>query len=65
MSQTEQDQNPGLAPDPEAALIAGGAPAEDRITGARLRWIMIALMLTMFLAALDQTIVSVALPRIV
>jgi len=65
MSRTEQDPNPGLAPDPEAALIAGGAPAEDRITGARLRWIMIALMLTMFLAALDQTIVSVALPRIV
>lgn len=65
MSNTEQDLDPGLAPDPEAALIAEGAPAEDRITGARLRWIMIALMLAMFLAAIDQTIVSVALPQIV
>ncbi|MSZ41019.1 MAG: DHA2 family efflux MFS transporter permease subunit, partial [Actinobacteria bacterium] len=65
MSGTQQGIDPGLAPDPEAVLIAEGAPAEDRITGARLRWIMIALMLAMFLAAIDQTIVSVALPRIV
>ncbi|CAB4897826.1 MAG: DHA2 family efflux MFS transporter permease subunit [Actinobacteria bacterium] len=65
MTSTQQDQDPGVFPDPEQKMIEEGAPAEDRITGARLRWIMIALMLTMFLAALDQTIVSVALPRIV
>lgn len=65
MNRTQQEQDPWLAPDPEAALIAEGAPEQDRITGVRLRWIMIALMLTMFLAALDQTIVSVALPQIV
>jgi EmrB/QacA subfamily drug resistance transporter len=38
---------------------------EDRLTGAALRTVFIALMLGMFLAALDQTIVSVALPTIV
>ena len=64
MSSTTQNQDPGLTADPDAALIAEGAPAEDRITGSRLRWIMGSLMLTMFLAAIDQTIVSVALPRI-
>ncbi|MDD2857387.1 MAG: MDR family MFS transporter [Candidatus Nanopelagicales bacterium] len=64
MSSTARDLDPGLAADPDAALIAEGAPAEDRITGRRLRWIMGSLMLTMFLAAIDQTIVSVALPRI-
>jgi EmrB/QacA subfamily drug resistance transporter len=37
----------------------------DRLTGAALRTVFIALMLGMFLAALDQTIVSVALPTIV
>jgi EmrB/QacA subfamily drug resistance transporter len=36
-----------------------------RLTGAALRTVFIALMLGMFLAALDQTIVSVALPTIV
>ena len=50
--------------DPEATLIAEGAPAQEVITGGRLRLIMAALMLAMFLAALDQTIVSTALPRI-
>ncbi len=38
---------------------------EERLTGAALRTVFIALMLGMFLAALDQTIVSVALPTIV
>jgi EmrB/QacA subfamily drug resistance transporter len=38
---------------------------QDRLTGAALRTVFIALMLGMFLAALDQTIVSVALPTIV
>jgi MFS family permease len=39
--------------------------ADGRLTGAALRTVFIALMLGMFLAALDQTIVSVALPTIV
>ena len=38
---------------------------EDRLQGRELRTIFIALMLGMFLAALDQTIVSTALPTIV
>src|SRR6476660_6028686 len=38
---------------------------DQRLTGAALRTVFIALMLGMFLAALDQTIVSVALPTIV
>src|SRR5262249_29942004 len=38
---------------------------DGRLTGAALRTVFIALMLGMFLAALDQTIVSVALPTIV
>lgn len=58
------DIEPADSPDPEATLIAEGAPAHDLITGARLRIVLAALMLTMFLAALDQTIVSTALPRI-
>jgi EmrB/QacA subfamily drug resistance transporter len=38
---------------------------DETLTGAALRTVFIALMLGMFLAALDQTIVSVALPTIV
>ncbi|MGZ4392911.1 MAG: MDR family MFS transporter [Gaiellaceae bacterium] len=38
---------------------------DQRLTGAALRTVFIALMLGMFLAALDQTIVSTALPTIV
>jgi EmrB/QacA subfamily drug resistance transporter len=38
---------------------------DGRLTGAPLRTVFIALMLGMFLAALDQTIVSTALPTIV
>jgi EmrB/QacA subfamily drug resistance transporter len=38
---------------------------DARLTGAALRTVFIALMLGMFLAALDQTIVSTALPTIV
>ena len=38
---------------------------DGRLTGAALRTVFIALMLGMFLAALDQTIVSTALPTIV
>jgi EmrB/QacA subfamily drug resistance transporter len=38
---------------------------EGQLTGAALRTVFIALMLGMFLAALDQTIVSTALPTIV
>jgi EmrB/QacA subfamily drug resistance transporter len=39
--------------------------AQEELTGAALRTVFIALMLGMFLAALDQTIVSTALPTIV
>ena len=38
---------------------------EDRLSGRALRTVFAALMLGMFLAALDQTIVSTALPTIV
>lgn len=41
------------------------AQDDGTLTGAALRTVFIALMLGMFLAALDQTIVSVALPHIV
>jgi EmrB/QacA subfamily drug resistance transporter len=41
------------------------AQDDGTLTGAALRTVFIALMLGMFLAALDQTIVSVALPTIV
>jgi len=52
------------SPDPEEVLISEGAPARELITGRRLWLVLGALMLTMLLAALDQTIVSTALPRI-
>jgi EmrB/QacA subfamily drug resistance transporter len=41
------------------------AQGDGTLTGAALRTVFIALMLGMFLAALDQTIVAVALPKIV
>jgi EmrB/QacA subfamily drug resistance transporter len=41
------------------------APTDGRLTGPALRTVFAALMLGMFLAALDQTIVSTALPTIV
>jgi EmrB/QacA subfamily drug resistance transporter len=41
------------------------AQDDGTLTGAALRTVFIALMLGMFLAALDQTIVAVALPKIV
>lgn len=56
--------DPALTADPEATLIAEGAPAQEVITGRRLGLVLGSLMLTMLLAALDQTIVSTALPRI-
>ena len=60
----QHDVSPGETPDVEATLIAEGAPDQDVAHGGRLGLILGALMLTMFLAALDQTIVSTALPRI-
>lgn len=56
--------DPSTTSDPEATLIAEGAPEHALIHGGRLRLTMGALMLTLLLAALDQTIVSTALPRI-
>ncbi|GAB2482302.1 MDR family MFS transporter [Nocardiopsis aegyptia] len=40
-------------------------PAEPGVGRSRLRWIFLAIILTMLLAALDQTIVATALPTIV
>jgi EmrB/QacA subfamily drug resistance transporter len=45
--------------------VAAPAPAVEKITGRRLWLILGALLLGMLLAALDQTIVSTALPTIV
>ncbi len=59
-----EEPDPSSTTDPEATLIAEGAPDHELIHGGRLGLTMTALMLTMLLAALDQTIVSTALPRI-
>jgi EmrB/QacA subfamily drug resistance transporter len=50
---------------PPANGAAVSAAAEDRLAGRALWTVFAALMLGMFLAALDQTIVSTALPTIV
>lgn len=64
-SKIDSERDPIETLDPEATLIAEGAPDHDLIEGVNLRAVMGALMLTMTLASLDQTIVGVALPRIV
>ena len=52
----------GAAP---AALAAGDEHQPPALKGFALFSVLAALMLTLFLQALDQTIVSTALPRIV
>lgn len=44
--------------------VAGEAPAHSALTPAELRPLLVGLMVAMFLAALDQTIVAIALPTI-
>lgn len=62
---TRTDQpDPGNTSDPEQTLIAEGAPEHNLLHGRSMTLVMTSLMLTMFLAALDQTIVGTALPRI-
>lgn len=56
--------DPSDTPDPGATLVAEGAPDHDLLHGRSMRLVMGSLMLTMFLAALDQTVVGTALPRI-
>lgn len=63
-AQRPDEPDPIDTPDVESTLIAEGAPDHELIHGGRLRLTLAALMLTMLLAALDQTIVSTALPRI-
>ena len=60
----ESEPDPSTTIDPEATLIAEGAPDHDLIHGGRLGLTIAALMRTLFLAARDQTIVATALPRI-
>jgi EmrB/QacA subfamily drug resistance transporter len=50
--------------DPGATLIAEGAPEHDLLHGRSMPLVMGSLMLTLFLAALDQTVVGTALPSI-
>lgn len=59
---TEPD--PIDTPDPGATLIAEGAPAHDLLERRSMKVVMASLMLTLFLASLDQTAVATALPRI-
>src|SRR5690348_12413927 len=48
----------------ETAIELGGAPPALPLTPSEVHTILMSLMLTMFLAALDQTIVATALPTI-
>ena len=48
----------------EKAIELGGAPPVAPLTPSEVHTILMSLMLTMFLAALDQTIVATALPTI-
>ena len=52
------------APVPPAAVVIPAPPATAAITHAEVRTIFFGLMLTAFLAALNQTIIATALPTI-
>ena len=54
----------GLARKPRDAEPSGDTPSRSVLTPAELRPLLAGLMVAMFLAALDQTIVAIALPTI-
>jgi hypothetical protein len=56
---------PAIPPQVDAVGDAPSIPARAPLTQREVRTILMSLLLTMFLAALDQTIVATALPTIV
>ena len=60
---TTEERRPAIEPEPPALTI--GAPSLMSLPPRRKLAILGAILLTMFLASLDQTVVGTALPRIV